>query len=232
MRLAVFSDIHGNADALSLALKAMALQSPDGYLFLGDLCGYYYEALDAWRQMISLPHFRAVLGNHDRMYLDILAGNEALRQMYLQSYGQSMEYLLGQEHVDFADWLRRLPQKIEDSSLRIIACHGSPQAPLEGYLYPDKDVTDVCPSGWMLLTGHTHYRMCRSVDGAMLVNPGSLGQPRDGGGASWCIVNTDSKDVEFFRVPFDPEMLCSKVRAMGETNPYLEQVLLRQKDID
>lgn len=229
MRLGVFSDIHGNAEALSLVLGAMAAHSPDGYVFLGDLCGYYYEPLDAWRQMESLPNFMGVLGNHDRMFLDILAGNEKLRREYLRKYGRAMECLLEREHGALADWLRGLPEKIEDRSQRFVACHGSPQAPLDGYIYPDTEAPGACPPGWMLLTGHTHYRMHRVIDGAVLVNPGSVGQPRDGSMPSWCMVDTESMDVEFFCVPFVTDGLRRKVRAMGEANPYLEQVLLRQK---
>lgn len=232
MRLAVFSDIHGNAEALSLALADMTSHAPDEYIFLGDLCGYYYEQLAAWHELMALDRFRAVLGNHDRIFLQILGGDEALRSSYRSRYGLSMDLLLEQDHGRLSEWLRGLPEAITDERLRLIACHGSPASPIDGYIYPDSAVGGVYPLGWTLLLGHTHYRMDRQSAGARLINPGSVGQPRDGGPPSWCLLDTESGCASFHTVRFDVSGLRAQVRARGETNPYLQQVLLRQRNSD
>ena len=229
MKLAIFSDIHGNAQALSLALTAMASHSPDAYFFLGDLCGYYYESIEAWRQLLDLPNLQSVLGNHDRIFLDIVSGNTEIQKEYSRKYGRAMESLLDQEHGGLVSWLQSLPEILVDKDLKLLVCHGSPASSLDEYIYPDTTMTPPPPSGWMLLMGHTHYRMQRVVNGANLINPGSIGQPRDGGKPSWCMVDTTTHEAVFFDVDFHVGELVRQVRARKETNPYLEQVLLRQE---
>ena len=118
---------------------------------------------------------------------------------------------------------------IEDNSAQIYLQHGSPENPLEGRIYPDT-CPPVSKKNAIYLMGHTHYRMIKKdKNGALWINPGSLGQPRDGKGFSYCRLDTESRNVIFRTVDIDIMNLVCQIRMNDPGNKYLEEILYRKK---
>ena len=179
MRCVVFSDIHGNAAALKSMLRQLKKETVDLYIFCGDIVGYHLRQKEVIQYLRSLPRLSAVMGNHDFYYLNSL-GCEEKRQFYSEKYGKSYLKTLADWEVFF---LKKLPETAELhlAEKKVLVTHGSPERHLEGRVYPDTDVNELLyhPYDFVIL-GHTHYQMYRKLDKTVLLNPGSLGQPRDG----------------------------------------------------
>ena len=229
MKICVFSDIHGNGPAFSVAYDMIIYEKADLNVFLGDLCGYYYDQLDIFFMLLEMPNLIAVLGNHDRIFLDIATGDNVLRKRYHQEFGISMDKLLKAESGDLVKWLRSLPESHRDTERKFSCFHGSPQNYLEGYVYQDSTINFYPEScGNYIFSGHTHYKMHRSMNGTSIINPGSLGQPRDGGEwPSYAIVNLSLRKVLFKEVVYNKDDLKSKIREVGEESRYLFHIIDR-----
>ncbi len=227
MKICVFSDIHGNGPAFRVAYDMIISEKADLNIFLGDLCGYYYDQLEIFSMLSKMPNLIAIMGNHDRMFIDILKGEADLLDMYRQKYGRSMDNLLEQEHDKLSEWLLSLPISyvFPDNVFRCF--HGSPENPLDGYVYPDSLLDSSWNVGHALLLGHTHYRMHRSVANTLVVNPGSLGQPRDGRLPCYVVMEPYSRNVIFREVSYDKGLLKKKIDQLGDENVYLREILKR-----
>ncbi len=180
MRLALISDIHGNAIALEAVLAEIDREGVDQIISLGDVAplgSQPREALDILRDR-GIP---SVLGNHDEFLLvpDLI---------YQYATGAPIETAVSwcREQLrpgDF-DYLRTFQREIEvplgDSAcLRLF--HGSPRSHMEMLLAttpPDELETMLAGrKGSLLAGGHTHIQMFRQHRGQLLLNPGSVGMP-------------------------------------------------------
>ena len=76
--------------------------------------------------------------------------------------------------------------------------------------------------------GHTHYPMSREIDSTLLVNPGSVGQPRNKRpGAAWAILDTEKKDVTFRNENYNIQSVVNEAVRRQPNLPYLAEVLVR-----
>ena len=140
MRACIFSDLHGNGPAFRAAYPLILAEEADAHVFLGDLCGYYFDQLEILEQLLSLPNLLVLRGNHDQIFLDITKGDEGLRKSYLEKYGPSMDALMETDTGEFPRWLAGLPVCGAVPEVDGMASHANPWAPLEGYIYPDADL--------------------------------------------------------------------------------------------
>jgi putative phosphoesterase len=231
MKICVFSDIHGNGPAFTAALEEILSEQADINVFLGDLCGYYYD------QLVILPHLRAIpnlislKGNHDSLFIEIYNGNENVRKNYLSRYGKSMENLLQSDCHELATWLVNLPDSvIWEEYGGVCFCHGSPWSPTDGYIYPDTPLDQFeSKAASVFFLGNTHYPMHRRVGEKNIINPGSLGQPRHGGWPSYAVFDLPSSNVIFREVRYDKAPLYCQIKEAMENNLYLKEVLCRVK---
>lgn len=197
MKLAVLSDIHGNSIALEVILKDIRQQKVDQIYCLGDLVNYYpdcNEVLDEIRRNI----IRCIKGNHDFMITENLNVSENVAMVYgLNNTKQE----LSQQNSDFLD---KLPTSmdIEIDSVKIHLVHGSPFNKLEGYLYPDSDLSGLESLNYnFIFCGHTHRAMVRKAGNIIVANPGSAGMPRDiGDEASYILFDTENTSCQIHRV--------------------------------
>jgi predicted phosphodiesterase len=81
----------------------------------------------------------------------------------------------------------------------------------------------------VFILGNTHYPMHRTVGEKIIVNPGSLGQPRHGGWPSYAVLDLPSGNVVFKEIRYDMASLYSQIEEEMETNLYLKEVLCRIK---
>ena len=228
MRICLFSDIHGNGFSFRAAYPMIMSEGADVHLFLGDLCGYYFNQKEIFDLLLSIPNLFAIRGNHDQFFLNISGGDEEFRKFYLNQYGPSMEYLLDEDAEELTRWIADLPEFNIWRDLNLFACHGSPWNYLEGYIYPDAVLDRFLekPDSLYLL-GHTHYRMVKKIGEKLIVNPGSLGQPRDGLLPSYAVIDYFPLHISFREVYYDKSALLRQIEERGVTNPCLTKHLLK-----
>ncbi len=230
MKIGIFADIHGNIYAFEKIWEELKKESCDLCVFAGDICGYYYYQNEIIEKLRSIKELVAVIGNHDSLFLKIL-NDEGLEVQYSAKYGKSLSFLKQNITAENLRFLKKLPNKVMLRENNIGIFHGSPWKPLDEYIYSDSllDKFEELPYKIVIL-GHTHIPMNKTVGHLRIINPGSVGQPRDYRDASFAVFNTATDDVLFKRVRYDTETLIKDIRARNETSPYLIEVLKREKN--
>jgi putative phosphoesterase len=232
VRLALLGDIHGNAAALRAVLESASAERVDALLVTGDLVGYYFDAqgvldlLARWRKYM-------VRGNHEDMLAAARAGLGALPSIE-RKYGSGVRVALETLSGEAVEALCSLPHplEIDADGTRILLCHGTPWDN-DVYVYPDADETLLArcavPGYEFVILGHTHYPMVRSVNGITIVNPGSVGQPRNRQpGAHWALLDTGTGETALRCEPYDIASVAAEARRRQPELPYLAEVLERR----
>ncbi len=229
MKICIFSDIHGNGPAFNAAYGMITSEKADINIFLGDLCGYYYDQMEILDRLTAIPKLSAVKGNHDHIFLGIISGDSELGVTYMKKYGCSMENLLNNDTTGLVRWLSGLPESCAVADTAMSCYHGSPWDLMEGYVYPDSRLDRFLdyPELYFLL-GHTHYPMVRRIGDKFIINPGSLGQPRNGGWPTYAVLDYHSMKVSIKEVIYDKSELLRRIEKVGGDNAYLKSILGRQ----
>ena len=206
MRIAVFSDVHANLVAFEAVLDDMP--PVDAYLCAGDVVGYGpwpAECVDRVREL-GAP---TVMGNHDRA----VATETGFSFNGMANAG--IRY--AGDHCSAAqiEWLRSLPDERHEHDGRVKIVHGHPDDP-NRYTYPGLFKSAMLEDEDVLIMGHTHVQAYEVFDEGIVMNPGSVGQPRDEDPrAAYSILDLDSTTVDERRVEYDIERV---VTAVGETD--------------
>ena len=174
MRLALISDLHANAAALSVLTDC--LDAADRVVCLGDVVGYHCqvnETFDLLRRYDPI----CILGNHDYYLLRGCPANMP------DSVRFGVEYAARVISEDNLSWLGER-QLVWGGQLGGISClffHGSPWQPIEHYLYADSPLLSKLDDFEydLLAFGQTHRPLTRIDRRPLLINPGSVGQSRD-----------------------------------------------------
>ena len=206
MRIAVVSDIHSNKVALDAVLDD--LPPVDGIVCAGDVVGYNpwpAACLDAVRER-TIP---TVMGNHDRA----VATGTAFR--FNSMAGAGVEHAREQLDDDAVSWLRDLPDTRTAFDGRVKLVHGHPDDP-DRYTYPEEFAPSMLGDEDVLVTGHTHVQSHEIFDEGTVLNPGSVGQPRDGDPrAAYALLDLDDGSVAERRVDYDIDAVAAAVRDAG-----------------
>ncbi|MGL4551147.1 MAG: metallophosphoesterase family protein [Gemmataceae bacterium] len=199
MRILLISDIHANWPAL----QAVASEPHDLCLFLGDLVDYGLEPAPCIDWVRDNARY-AVRGNHDHGVAQDVVVNGRAGFKFLTGITR----ILTRERLgpDDLRYLGRLPvsRMVSLENTRFLLVHASPRDPLDEYAPADAefwtrrlanvDADVVC-------VGHTHHPYVMEVGGKLVINPGSVGQPRDGDPrASYAVIedyNVELKRVEY-----------------------------------
>lgn len=228
MKLGLISDVHGNSFAFRAVLEVLEGQV-EQILFLGDLAGYYpfvNECAEMCKRCVS------VRGNHDEVLLQCLASGSGPTEEYTRRYGSALARSLPNLSENARDIIRSWPEKRSHQirNLSIGMYHGAPWDRLNGRVYPDfADWSrfDECEESVVLL-GHTHYPFVKQLEGKLVINPGSVGQPRDrSGSACYGILDSETMTVNLQRVAYDPQELLRDARQHDPDLLYLTEVLTR-----
>jgi putative phosphoesterase len=233
MRIALLGDIHGNSFALAAVLEAASAARVEKLLITGDFVGYYFwprEVMDMLRDW----DIAAVRGNHEDMLIDALSNPASLEKINA-TYGSGVSRAIETLTPAQLDWLRRLPHpsSFEFDGKSLLLCHGSPWD-VNQYVYPDAkaDLLDSCAEpgyDWVVM-GHTHYPMVERVGNTVLVNPGSVGQPRNRiPAAHWALLNTASQELTLMTAPYDASPVVALAAQRHPEIPYLANVLLGKR---
>lgn len=240
MKLALISDVHANAPALSAVLQAIATQQVDRIVCLGDVAGYHTQ-LAACVRLLQQVGALCVAGNHDRAAIGALTTEGFTPQA-------QRAIAWAQERLEYAsrDFLADLPLKraIGDA---LVAVHGAlhPEVGCEWVRLDDDDKralsfdalaahpcgAQVCafghthrPGVWERCAGAIRFVGCDTVtlrpDALYLVNPGSVGESRDEDlRASFALFDTQARSIRFHRVTYDRPSVLAQTRAAGLIAP-------------
>lgn len=229
MRIAVISDIHGNLHALESVLSALEGEAPDAVWCLGDLVGYGPRPNECTRRTQERAAV-CLVGNHDlgvlgRLDLADFAGDAADAAIWTAS-------VLEPEPRAFLESLG--PQAaVEGAQL----FHASARDPVWEYVLSEEAAAASlhATDAPVVLVGHSHVPLAlleqagsavggyapggAEVDlaaGRWLLNPGSVGQPRDGDPrAAWLLLDTDRGSASFRRVAYDIASTQAEIREAG-----------------
>jgi putative phosphoesterase len=222
MLIALISDIHSNWEALRAVWREV--KKADVVLCMGDLVGYGAspdKVVEFVREQMEKREFLCVRGNHDNA---VAFGADWGFNPYAREAVRWHQWVMKSENIEF---LRKLPVRqlfTDDSGRTYLLIHGSPRAPLDEYLFPwlpDSEFKAVLNYVRQddLLVGHTHVPMLKVIEGRRIINPGSIGQPRDGDWrASYALIDTSEEppnNVEFNRVEYDVEEAVRKIVEAG-----------------
>ncbi len=209
MKLLIVSDIHGNWPALRAVLEAES--NAGQILCLGDLVNYGPQPAEcvAWAKEM-LPSQWVIQGNHDRAVgFDEDPHCSPAYAVLAEATQQISERLLTREMKQFLAGLQPL-RRFESGGTRCVACHAVPKDPLYGYLpgtaaaplWESEAASAGLPN--FLFLGHTHVPMKTRLVKTLLVNPGSVGQPKDGDPRAAYAV-WENGDVKLRRAAYDVE---------------------------
>lgn len=185
MRLGIVSDIHCNIASLDVALERMG--NVDEVLCAGDAI-FQFRFSNAVVGRLKEVGAHLVLGNHE--------------EIMLSPQGERVRAQADIDH-ELLRWLSEQPRRIDTviGGKRITMFHGSHRDCGE-YVYPQNAVMNEFGTlgADYVVHGHTHCAMKRQVNGTLVINPGSAGQPRDPGNgfrSSYAILDTQSGEVTF-----------------------------------
>ena len=227
MRVAVLSDIHANLVALDAVLGALG--SVDAIWHLGDVVGYGPDPDGVVARLTEVGAV-GVRGNHDAA----AAGGDEI-EWFNPDARAAMEWTRGRISETTRDWLAKLPERHTQDAFGLV--HGSPREPLWEYIVS----VPIARANLALLTtsiglyGHTHLPMVFAErDGTVdqiepgngstfalagrraLVNPGSVGQPRDGiPTAGHLVIDTETERCTWHRTAYDIEAVQESMREAG-----------------
>lgn len=228
MKLALLSDIHGNAHAFGAALAEVEKHKPDRIAILGDLVLNGPRPAETVEMVRGLEAAGAIViaGNTDIAVAD---GDYSAAFPWLdevpEGHRAAAEWARDQLSDEQLDYLRRLPaeRRLAVGDDLILACHASPGSQTSG-LPADLDAAVAVQrvtrtDARVICCGHTHVADVRDFGRRLLVNPGSCGYALDGTpDACWAMltVNEDAEPAaELYRAEYDATPVAEEVSARG-----------------
>jgi predicted phosphodiesterase len=228
MKIAVISDIHGNKQAFEATLESVAASDAEELWCLGDLVGYGADP-DACVELAREHAAVCLAGNHDLAVTGEIALSEFSRGASLAA--QWTREVIKPENLEF---LQTLSPQSDGEPVGLY--HASPRDPVWEYVLSAL-LAELCLDQQrrrLCLVGHSHVALSFSRregelatgeprrggeqldlrDGEWLINPGSVGQPRDGDPrAAWLLLDLDGLTASFVRIDYDIAGAAAAIRA-------------------
>ncbi|MFQ5553271.1 MAG: metallophosphoesterase family protein [Thermoplasmata archaeon] len=223
MRLALISDVHSNLPALEVVLEATEEAGAERVLNAGDIVGYNPYPNEVVR-LLQSRGVESIQGNHDRA---ALSGDPSWFNPYA---ARAIDWT--RSHLEKASerFLAGLPIELDTNSAHtaVRLVHGSPADPDE-YVFPHQaDAALLRLAGTeVLVMGHTHVPFVKKTKDGLLLNPGSVGQPRDGDPrASWALLDLPEGNVELRRSAYDVKAVHEKILTANLPSFLAERLLI------
>lgn len=212
MRYAIISDVHSNLHALERVLKDADAQGADVIICAGDLVGYCpfpNEVVSALKARGAI----CIAGNHDRACVNLDTFN--MNPLAANAIFWTVKHI----HDASMTYLKRLkPQATLNLGGTVAAMfHGSPRMDDE-YVFEEDANAEMLQlaKAQIVISGHTHVPYVKRIPEGMLVNPGSVGQPRDGDPrASYLIYDEREQGFMLRRVEYPVEEASKAVISAG-----------------
>ncbi len=229
MRVAVISDVHSNLHALQAVLAAIDAERADAIWCLGDVVGYGPRP----NECCALVQERASLGlagNHD---LGVVGTIDLA--LFAGDAGAAVRWTRAELSDDARGFLSHLQPSGRADGVELY--HASPRDPVWEYVLGPEQAraSFAVTSAPLVLIGHSHFPLALSLegrrvvggtaaaghdadlaDGRWLLNPGSVGQPRDGDQrAAWLLLDSEARRASFRRVEYPVALTQAEIRAAG-----------------
>ena len=244
MRYLVFTDIHGNMEAFHAVLKFIQKKRIDHYLFLGDLVGYGASPNEVVQKLLTLKPLSLVRGNHDKA----VCGLDSV-QTFNPIAASAIYWTksrITKKNFDYLYKIKKSPEVVHET---ITICHGAPFDE-DYYIFGEFDAAEAFPyfQTPVCFFGHTHFPFVYAekdqiVEGTFLegrsnevklekgvhylINPGSVGQPRDRNPmAAFAIYDSDARTVKFYRVEYDIAEAQRKIHEQNLPSALAERLTL------
>ncbi len=231
MRYLIFADIHGNLEAFLAVLKFVQKKKIDHFIFLGDLVGYGASPNEIIQKIQNLKPISLVRGNHDKAVCG-LDSIETFNPIAASAILWTKQRIL-KKNLTYLCRLKKGPFVLHET---ITVCHGAPFDE-DYYIFGEFDAaeafdhitTPVC------FFGHTHFPFVYAekesvVEGTFmegeanevklekgaryLINPGSVGQPRDRNPRAACaIYDSATRMIKFYRLEYNIQEAQRKILA-------------------
>ncbi|MFA9454631.1 MAG: metallophosphoesterase [Candidatus Aminicenantaceae bacterium] len=234
MRYFIFTDIHGNQEAFQSLLRFAKRRKIDHYLFMGDMVGYGASPNEVIDKLQALKPINMTRGNHDKAVCCELDSVQTFNPIAASAILWTRENLTP-DNMDYITQMKKGPEIIHE---HITICHGAPFDE-DYYIFGEFDAAEAFLHIETPVTffGHTHFPFVYTdndhiVEGTFLtgnsneikieqgmrylINPGSVGQPRDRNTRAACaIYDSDAQKISFFRVEYDIEAAQKKILDAG-----------------
>jgi diadenosine tetraphosphatase ApaH/serine/threonine PP2A family protein phosphatase len=248
VRTAIISDIHANLEALTAVLAHIDTQNVNRIICLGDVLGYGPNPVECV-DLIAERCEWSLMGNHDFGVLyEPTNFNQAAEQAAYWTRAQFEREPDKDKAATRWEFLGRLRVRVMFGDF--LCVHGSPRRPINEYLFPEDAINSPVKMQQIFeriekycMVGHTHVpgvftdepdfyppgdvegKYTLSSNGEkIIVNPGSVGQPRDlDPRASYAIL--DESGIEFFRIEYDIDAVVTKIKAITELSDWLGERL-------
>jgi predicted phosphodiesterase len=229
-RVAVISDVHGNRHALDAVLDAIAAEQPDELWCLGDLVGYGPQPNECCRTVAAHADL-CLAGNHDLVVIDKLPITE-----FSAAAAAAAEWTRDHIAEESAEFLRGLEPL--DTAHPLGLFHASPRDPVWEYVLSSWQAEECMAEmdARVGAIGHSHVALFFHVhadhevvgaqapggteldisEGRWLINPGGVGQPRDGDPrAAWLLLDTGEWTAAWRRVEYSIDEAAHAIEAAG-----------------
>ncbi len=238
--IGIISDIHSNLEALQSVLAHIKSEFPNlsEIYCLGDIVGYGSDPKSCLEIVFQEKLItKIVKGNHDHFVA------QAHVPPQINSFAaEAIHYQIRNTPIELKWELSNLPltQSIYHviSGKEILLTHGSPQYPLSEYIYDNTKKQErlfeymISNNVDILLLGHTHIPYVRKIEDPtekeiIILNPGSVGQPRDSDPrASYAVLNLENYKVDFVKVDYNVDLTYQKI-ITRDLAPFLGQRLYK-----
>ncbi len=231
MRYGVLSDIHSNLEAFEAALARLSKEKVYRYIFCGDLIGYGPDpeaCVQRYLQLTQTNSVQGVVGNHDAIIV-----HPELQEYFHFEALKVLEWSLKQLSTPSLRCVSFLPEILREESYTVV--HGTPRDPLKEYFFNSVQYRTLYTQwqGQVLFVGHTHmpfYMEGTAQDCKVyslhdekiisllagkryVINPGSVGKPRDNDvRASFGVWDDEKQTFSFLREPYDYQKTQRKMK--------------------
>ena len=235
MRIAILSDIHGNTIALDAVLADVAARGGvDAYWILGDFSGMGYDPVGVLERVTTLPNALFTRGNHDRYTITGERPGPTLEQAQvdpqklplLLAMATNLAWTQGQIRASgWWDWFTRLPLEARltlPDGTRVLGVHAAPGLD-DGIgitpLLSDDELRTLLISceADLVIVGHTHVPLDRSIDGIRVYNLGSVSNPmRPRLEATYALLEADTNGhtLQLHYVDYDHEAVIAALHSV------------------
>jgi len=212
MRIGVVSDIHSNLFALEVVLEELADLAPDMLACAGDIVGYGAHPNECCRK-VSDEVDLAIEGNHD---FAVRSNDTSRMNPYAAAAVVWTNERLDESSRTYLESLE--PFGSLDADGEQVSVHHGSGTDRDEYVYEDGVDPEILRrlSSTFVVLGHTHVPFARTFPGGMVINPGAVGQPRDGDPrASYALLDTGSRACELMRVEYAVEEASEAILRAG-----------------
>ncbi len=213
MKLAIISDVHSNLEAFEAVLQEIEKQQIDKIYCCGDVVGYGASPSKCLK-LIREFHIPSVMGNHD---LAVVTHNVTWFNI---NAAKSILLTIDDLEENDVKFILKFPERNEVvvKDHRILMVHGSPRNPIWEYVHPTYVNSDFVKDIYfdVIVMGHTHVPFVKRIGNKLILNPGSVGQPRDSNPkASFAIIDVERLFAKIIRVDYDIEKAAQKIIKFG-----------------